>query len=154
MDHWKKIYEHGGNLELYRIFSKLQQFMYTIIVTSLGGSSLRPKYLRKWFYNFLILNNVPESVAYIIEGRAPESVGSMHYLANVKQADYWYRISAKRIKENSMKRNLWVHFSLKLLFFLCNRNTHISIMNNTRLTASAMKEGGFPPWIIRIIPNK
>ena len=27
---WKKIYEHGGDLELYRIFSKLQQFMYTI----------------------------------------------------------------------------------------------------------------------------
>ena len=37
-----------------------------------------PKYLRKWFYNFLILNNVPESV------------GSTHYLAKVKQADYWY----------------------------------------------------------------
>ncbi|MCL4336709.1 MAG: hypothetical protein M1129_00180 [Candidatus Thermoplasmatota archaeon] len=49
-----------------------------------------PKYLRKWFYNFLIMNNVPESVADFIEGRAPESVGSMHYLAKVKQADYWY----------------------------------------------------------------
>ena len=53
-------------------------------------SGLSPKYLRKWFYNFLILNNVPESVADFIEGRAPESVGSMHYLAKVKQADYWY----------------------------------------------------------------
>ena len=49
-----------------------------------------PKYLRKWFYNFLIMNNVPESVADFIEGRAPESVGSMHYLSRVKQADYWY----------------------------------------------------------------
>ncbi len=49
-----------------------------------------PKYLRKWFYNFLIMNNVPESVADFIEGRAPESVGSMHYLSKVKQADYWY----------------------------------------------------------------
>ncbi len=35
------------------------------------------------------MNNVPESVADFIEGRAPESVGSMHYLAKVKQADYW-----------------------------------------------------------------
>ena len=51
---------------------------------------IAPKYLRKWFYNFLIMNNVPESVADFIEGRAPESVGSMHYLAKVKQADYWY----------------------------------------------------------------
>ena len=51
---------------------------------------IAPKYLRKWFYNFLMMNNVPESVADFIEGRAPESVGSMHYLAKVKQADYWY----------------------------------------------------------------
>ena len=53
---------------------------------------IAPKYLRKWFYNFLIMNNVPESVADFIEGRSPESVGSMHYLAKVKQADYWYRL--------------------------------------------------------------
>ena len=42
--------------------------------------SIAPNYLRKWFCNFLILNNVPESV------------GSMHYLAKVKQADYWYNV--------------------------------------------------------------
>jgi intergrase/recombinase len=54
---------------------------------------IAPKYLRKWFYNFLILNNVPESVADFIEGRSPESVGSLHYLAKVKQADYWYSLS-------------------------------------------------------------
>jgi len=30
MDHREKIYEHGGILGLYRIFSKLQQIMYTI----------------------------------------------------------------------------------------------------------------------------
>ncbi|HLH86784.1 MAG TPA: integrase [Thermoplasmataceae archaeon] len=56
-----------------------------------------PKYLRKWFYNFLIMNNVPESVADFIEGRAPESVGSMHYLAKVKQADYWYNAILKEL---------------------------------------------------------
>ena len=59
---------------------------------------IAPKYLRKWFYNFLILNNVPESVADFIEGRAPESVGSMHYLAKVKQSDYWYGLILKTLE--------------------------------------------------------
>ena len=58
----------------------------------IGQYGIDPKYLRKWFCNFLILNNVPESVADFIEDRAPESVGSMHYLAKVKQADYWYNV--------------------------------------------------------------
>lgn len=54
---------------------------------------IAPKYLRKWFYNFLIMNKVPESVADFIEGRPPESVGSLHYLAKFKQADYWYSLT-------------------------------------------------------------
>ena len=53
------------------------------------GRHLPAKYLRKWHFNFLILNNVPESVADFIQGRAPSTVGSMHYLAKVKQADEW-----------------------------------------------------------------
>jgi intergrase/recombinase len=61
------------------------------VLSSLRKYGIAPKYLRKWFYNFLIMNNVPESVGDFIEGRAPESVGSMHYLSRVKQADYWYR---------------------------------------------------------------
>ena len=60
------------------------------VSSNLRKHGIAPKYLRKWFYNFLIINNVPESVADLIEGRAPESVGSMHYLAKVRQADYWY----------------------------------------------------------------
>ncbi len=60
------------------------------ITHQISKSGLNPKYLRKWFYNFLIYNNVPEGVADFIEGRAPGSVGSMHYLAKAKQADYWY----------------------------------------------------------------
>lgn len=57
---------------------------------------LPAKYLRKWNYNFLILNGVPESVADFIQGRASITVGSMHYLAKVKQADEWYsRIADK-----------------------------------------------------------
>ena len=56
----------------------------------LTRSGLNPKYLRKWFYNFLIYNNVPESIADYIEGRATQTVGSMHYLGKTKQADFWY----------------------------------------------------------------
>jgi len=51
---------------------------------------LPSKYLRKWNYNFLILNYVPESVADYIQGRAPSTIGSMHYLAKTQQADIWY----------------------------------------------------------------
>jgi len=46
--------------------------------------------IRKWNYNFLILNGVPESVADFIQGRASVTVGSAHYLAKTKQADEWY----------------------------------------------------------------
>jgi len=51
---------------------------------------LASKYLRKWQYNFLISNGVPESVADYIQDRAPSTVGSMHYLAKTQQADIWY----------------------------------------------------------------
>ena len=60
------------------------------ITHQISKSGLNPKYPRKWFYNFLIYNNVPEGVADFIEGRASSSVGSMHYLSKAKQADYWY----------------------------------------------------------------
>ena len=60
------------------------------ITHQISKSGLNPKYLRKWFYNFLIYNNVPEGVADFIEGRASSFVGSMHYLSKAKQSDYWY----------------------------------------------------------------
>jgi len=61
--------------------------------------SLPAKYLRKWNYNFLILNGVPESVADFIQGRASITVGSMHYLAKVKQADEWYSRIVNKLLE-------------------------------------------------------
>ena len=60
---------------------------------------LPAKYLRKWNYNFLIMHNVPESVADFIQGRSPISIGSMHYLAKVKQADYWYTKITNKLSE-------------------------------------------------------
>ncbi|WP_457550092.1 integrase [Archaeoglobus sp.] len=46
--------------------------------------------IRKWHYNFMIENEVPESVADFIQGRKPASVGAMHYLAVARQADRLY----------------------------------------------------------------
>ncbi len=60
---------------------------------------LPAKYIRKWHYNFLILNGVPESVADFIQGRASITVGSMHYLAKVKQADEWYSRIVDKLTE-------------------------------------------------------
>ena len=58
---------------------------------------LAPKYLRKWQYNFLIYHGVPEGVSDFIQGRSSESVGSMHYLSKVKQADYWYKKASRQL---------------------------------------------------------
>jgi len=62
-------------------------------------NGLPAKYLRKWNYNFLILNGVPESVADFIQGRASITIGAMHYLAKVKQADQWYSKIADKLLE-------------------------------------------------------
>jgi len=48
------------------------------------------KYLRKWQYNFLLFNNIPESVADFIQGRVNKSISSNHYLAKSQQANFWY----------------------------------------------------------------
>ncbi len=70
---------------------------------------LAPKYLRKWQYNFLIYRGVPEGVADFIQGRSSESVGSMHYLSKVKQADYWYSRVLDSLTEVFDKVNLASH---------------------------------------------
>ena len=81
------------------IKNQLHRFYLTHkIVGSIRASGLAPKYLRKWFYNFMIYNNTPESVADYIEGRAGTTVGSMHYLAKAQQADYWYEKIVEKIE--------------------------------------------------------
>jgi intergrase/recombinase len=62
------------------------------------GSLFSVKYLRKWQYNFLIYNNVPESVADFIQGRASRSIGANHYLAKAQQADFWYSKVAHKLE--------------------------------------------------------
>jgi len=70
-------------------------------ITKLFGikTGLTPKYLRKWFYNKVIMAGVPESVADFYEGRSPATVGSSNYLAKTQQADYWYETAMKTLKE-------------------------------------------------------
>jgi intergrase/recombinase len=86
---------HKSSFYIYmpkEMMSELHKFYIHVdtITHQISKSGLNPKYLRKWFYNFLIYNNVPEGVADFIEGRASATVGSMHYLSKAKQADYWY----------------------------------------------------------------
>jgi len=57
------------------------------------------KYLRKWHYNFLLYNTVPESVADFIQGRTSKSVSANHYLAKAQQASFWYEKVADKFKE-------------------------------------------------------
>jgi len=52
--------------------------------------------IRKWNYNFLIENRVPESIADFIQGRASTSIGSAHYLNKTIQADGEYAIIANK----------------------------------------------------------
>ena len=71
------------------------------------GSLFSVKYLRKWQYNFLIYNNVPESVADFIQGRTSKSIGANHYLAKAQQADFWYSKVADKLESvfcNTPKR--------------------------------------------------
>ncbi|MBT3407850.1 hypothetical protein HOK68_02055 [Candidatus Woesearchaeota archaeon] len=48
------------------------------------------KYLRKWHYNMMLFNGVPESVVDFIQGRTNNSISSRHYLGKVQQANYWF----------------------------------------------------------------
>jgi intergrase/recombinase len=64
-----------------------------------GRAGLNPKYLRKWFYNKVIMASVPESVADFYEGRSPATVGSANYLSKTKQGDHWYETAMETLKQ-------------------------------------------------------
>ena len=69
-------------------------------ITKLFGvkTGLTPKYLRKWFYNKVIMAGIPESVADFYEGRSPATVGSSNYLGKTQQADHWYKTAMETLK--------------------------------------------------------
>lgn len=54
------------------------------------------KYLRKWHYNLMLYNGVPESVADFIQGCSSQSISANHYMAKSQQASHWYeRVTGK-----------------------------------------------------------
>jgi intergrase/recombinase len=63
------------------------------------GAIFSLKYLRKWNYNFLLYNNVPESVADFIQGRVNKTIAGNHYLAKSQQANFWYEKVTDKLKE-------------------------------------------------------
>jgi len=64
-----------------------------------NGGTLSLKYLRKWHYNFMLYNQVPESVADFIQGRSSKSVSANHYLAKSQQAEHWYGKVLKKLRK-------------------------------------------------------
>ncbi|MCK5107191.1 MAG: hypothetical protein KAQ83_00525 [Nanoarchaeota archaeon] len=95
-----QVSETRGNKSINNIYLPLFVYNQLFIMTKsyncirkkfrLSGCKFSPKYLRKWNYNFLIYQNVPESVSDFIQGRAGKSISARHYLASSKQAEFWY----------------------------------------------------------------
>jgi intergrase/recombinase len=54
------------------------------------------KTIRKWHFNLMVKERVTESLADFIQGRAPATVGSAHYLNKVQQSKEEYRRIVER----------------------------------------------------------
>jgi intergrase/recombinase len=59
----------------------------------------RPKYVRKFAFDTMIVFEVRESVADFIEGRVPKKIGAKHYMVLIRQADKFYGKYAKYLTE-------------------------------------------------------
>lgn len=81
-------------------------------LTRLYGSKtgMTPKYLRKWFYDKVILEGVLESVADFFEGRSPATVGSANYMERTRQADHFYQKVVEQLGE--VLTNEWGKYHL------------------------------------------
>ena len=92
------------------VFKKLKQISISYNSLRMQYNRRKPifalKYLRKWQYNFLLYNQVPESVADFIQGRSGKSVSANHYLAKFQQASFWYGKVATKLKRLFHNTNL------------------------------------------------
>ncbi len=70
-------------------------------ITKLFGikTGLTPKYLRKLFYNKVIMAGIPESVADFYERRTPATVGSTNYMEKTRENDLWYETALETLKQ-------------------------------------------------------
>ncbi|WP_406660584.1 integrase [Methanolobus sp. ZRKC3] len=91
----------SGNKRTFQIFfptayiSEIKSFHssdhYKTLTKKLQAGRVSAKTIRKWHLNVMIKEGVTESLADFIQGRAPATVGSAHYLNKVEQAKNEYR---------------------------------------------------------------
>ncbi|WP_370575336.1 integrase [Methanomethylovorans sp.] len=91
----------SGNKRTFQIFfptvyiSEIRSFQspdkYKTVSKKLQVGRVSAKTIRKWHLNVMIRERVTESLADFIQGRAPATVGSAHYLNKVQQAKEEYR---------------------------------------------------------------
>jgi intergrase/recombinase len=60
---------------------------------------VKPKYIRKFSYNKMVMVGIPETVADFINGRSPRTVGGRHYMFLKTQADKYYPRYVNYLKE-------------------------------------------------------
>jgi intergrase/recombinase len=72
---------------------------YKTLTKDLQCGRVSVKTVRKWHLNAMISEGVSESVADFIQGRAPATVGSAHYLNRVKQAKVEYQKIIPRFED-------------------------------------------------------
>ncbi|WP_342304818.1 integrase [Methanolobus sp. ZRKC5] len=66
-------------------------YSYDSLLKKTKHDRVSSKTIRKWHLNLMVAEGVTESIADFIQGRAPVTVGSAHYLNKVKRAKEEYR---------------------------------------------------------------
>jgi intergrase/recombinase len=74
-------------------------YTYNHYMKRLRYGRVTAKTIRKWHLNLMVSEGVPESIADFIQGRAPVTVGSAHYLNKVKQAKEAYRRFVEKFED-------------------------------------------------------
>lgn len=63
---------------------------YKRIYSSFPWGRIGAKVIRKWHYDFMLAQEVPEGVADFIQGRSAKTIGFRHYADKLRHADGWY----------------------------------------------------------------
>jgi intergrase/recombinase len=71
---------------------------YHTYVKKIRYGRVTAKTLRNWNFNFLLENDVSESIADFIQGRSSVTVGSSHYMNKTRHADRAYQKISEKMK--------------------------------------------------------
>jgi intergrase/recombinase len=106
----------SGNKRTFQIFfptsyvSEMKSFhtlyQYRTVTKNLQIGRVSAKTIRKWHLNVMVKEGVTESLADFIQGRAPATVGSAHYLNKVQQAKEEYKRIMRMFVSNLDHRGL------------------------------------------------